>query len=124
MRCYRLLRKIEQLESGKYRRRGRYPEVTESSKKYLVRKTQKQLRENEMLEQGVNEDVSAFQIDHLLRAIVRRCPTKPRWISSGFSAFDRGLNQEAKKWVYLILLDIVENFQCRGLKSCDPRFFE
>ena len=124
IRCYRLIQKIEKLEIGKFRRNGRYPEITVSLKRYLIKKTQKQLRENEMLEQGVNEDANAFQLDHLLQAIVRRCPTKPRWIKSGFSVFDRRLNQTAKNWLYLILLDIVENFQCRGLKSCDPRSFE
>jgi predicted transcriptional regulator with HTH domain len=98
--------------------------VDESLNKILHKNTQKQLRENELLEKGVNEDASAFQMEHILEAIVRRCPTEPSWIKSGLGALDLGTNQKAQNWVYLIALDIVENFQCRGLKYYDPRFFE
>ena len=54
--------------------------MDESLNKILLKNTQKQLRENELLAKGVNEDARAFQMEHLLEAIVRRCPTKPRWI--------------------------------------------
>ena len=60
---------------------------------------------------------NAFQIEMLLDAVVRACPTKPCWINKGIhSSLESELNQTAKRCVYLILLDIVENVKYRGLK--------
>jgi hypothetical protein len=124
MRCYRLVRKIERLEAGSYQRRGRYPHVSDGSRKYLINKAQKQLRELKVLEEGVNEDANAFQIEMLLDAVVRACPTEPSWINKGInSCLHSGLNQEAKNLVYAILLDIVENLKYRGLKTPNSKDF-
>ena len=124
VRCYRLVRKIESLEAGTYRKRGRYPQINESSKKYHIKEAKTRLLEYEFLEEGVNGYANEFQIETLLHAVVHACPTKPRWIDKGINGCLRcGLNKNAKKWVYLILLDIVENLKYRGVKTSHWKCF-
>ena len=120
-RCYRLARIIEKAEAASVKSGGSGAAASSSMLKAKIKDARQKLRDLRDLEVGVNAvNVSAVQIEGLLISIARASRTKPSWISMGVHGQIRDrLDDSAKKFVYLVLLDIVENLRCRMFRKLD-----
>ena len=106
-RCYFRILKLEQLETGTYRSRGRYPKAF--SARYQKEKYETELANLRELEHGLREDVDPLQVEGLICSIVKASCAKPIWLPSVHSALHKSFDQDSLNALYHILLDIVEN---------------
>lgn len=106
-RCYPRIRKLEQLEAGTYRSRGRHPKAF--SAQYREQKYKTELANLRELERGLREDVDALQVEGLICSIVKASGAEVTWLPSVHSALYKSFDQTALNSLYHILLDIVEN---------------
>lgn len=118
VRCYKLLLKIHRLKRGTYRSCGR--RLSSEWTKHLIKWTEDELRLLAELERGVIDEVQPWQIEGLLVPIIQACRANVTWLPSVHSTLRDCFDEISRKQLYLILLDIVENLRCRGLRRLDP----
>lgn len=117
VRCNSLVLQIERLERCTFKRRGRYPRVSDSSKHYLVRHYRERLAEYAKLERGINEPVSAMQLEGLLYPIARAC--RSHFSIALHSVLHESFDERSRQVLYFVLLDLIEHIPRRTLKKFD-----
>jgi len=118
-RCYYRIRNIERIKDGTFKRKGRFPKLTEFETKYLPKRYEEELKIFRKLEAGLNEDASPMEVEGLLCSITKALRSEPTFAQSCHSTFADCFDQNQRNLLYELFLDILENSPHGKYKKID-----
>lgn len=117
-RCYPLILKIDRLQDGRYRSRGRYPKLTPSLQKIKIKQSEWELTQIKKLESPLVDGPNGSDIEGLVTTLVNASNSRQaNQYYNCYKIFDNMIDDNARWWIYYILLDIVENLPCHGARK-------
>lgn len=121
IRCYPLIRKIERIDAGEYRCRGRYAGRLKFENDYIKKSAIKELQNLMDLEDPILNGATGQDIEGLLVTIAEAAGANADSIHCARYVFEGCVKSEDMSRVYEVILRIVESLPSRTARRMNAR---
>lgn len=124
-RCYPIIRKIERIDNGTFRRRGRYSSRSQSDNSFLRQRAENELANLKELERPIVSGANGNDIEGLLVTLAEISGVNSDILDGIHYVFSGSIEAKNMNRVYEVILRIVESLpsrRARKLRAKRPFF--